>query len=250
MRKKYGNDEGVYMMKRLFLIFMITVGAVLLLSSCSPEPPEQERLLAEKAFRDAGIGKDCDKEDYLAAEALLKKAREEINKKNYDKAKELFLAVKKKSDAIMKYYRTHPDECMPKKSDADDTKGADDDVAEEVEDPASNPNMELPIIHFEFNEYTIRPEDEQLVERVARWMNNFEEVSLQIEGHADERGSVDYNMSLGEKRAREVMNKLVQLGVARDRLRIISYGEERPINPGHNEDAWYENRRVEFTRLN
>ena len=240
--------EGAIMRKSIFIVLLIAI-ASLLFTACSPEPPEQERLLAEKAFRNAAVGKDCDKENYLAAEALLKKAREAVNNKEYDKAKELFIAVKKKSDAIAEYYRSHPDECMPKKEE-DDSSGASDDVAEEVEDPASDPNMELPIIHFEFNESAIRSEDMELVERVARWLSNFEEISLQIEGHADERGSIDYNMSLGEKRAREVMNKLIQLGIARNRLRIISYGEERPANSAHNESAWDENRRAEFTRLN
>lgn len=239
--------KGDIMRKSIFIVLLLAFTSILL-SSCSMEPPEQERLLAEKAFRNAAIGKDCDKENYLAAEELLKQAREAINDKDYEKAKELFLAVKKKSDAVMEYYRSHPDECMPKKE--DDSDGAEDDVAEEIQDPADDPNMEMPVIHFEFNESAIRAEDEQLVERVAKWLGNFEEISLQIEGHADERGSIDYNMSLGEKRAREVMNRLIQLGVARNRLRIISYGEERPADTGHTESAWDENRRAEFTRLN
>lgn len=240
--------EGVAMRKSIFIVLLVAFASILF-SSCSMDPPEQERLLAEKAFRNAAIGKDCDKENYLAAEALLKQAREAINNKEYEKAKELFLAVKEKSDAVAEYYRSHPDECMPKKEE-DDSDGAGDDVAEEVADPASDPNMELPIIHFEFNESAIRAEDMELVERVSRWLSNFEEISLQIEGHADERGSIDYNMSLGENRAREVMNKLIQLGIARNRLRIISYGEERPADTGHSESAWDENRRAEFTRLN
>ena len=235
---------GVTMKKSILIVFLFAF-IVTLFSACSMDPPEQERLLAEKAFRSAGIGKDCDKENYLAAEALLKQAREAVSNKEYEQAKELFLAVKKKSDAIVEYYRSHPDECMPRKVVKDDVA-----VEEEVQDPSEDPNMEMPVIHFVFNESTIRAEDEELVDRVGRWLNNFEEISLQIEGHADERGSIDYNMSLGEKRAREVQNRLIQMGVSRDRLRIISYGEERPVNTGHTESAWDENRRAEFTRLN
>jgi peptidoglycan-associated lipoprotein len=67
-----------------------------------------------------------------------------------------------------------------------------------------------------------------------------------LEGHCDERGTVEYNLSLGEKRAKAVKDYLVGLGISADRLSIISYGKERPADPGHNEEAWAKNRRVEF----
>jgi peptidoglycan-associated lipoprotein len=232
-------------MKRVLVLLMISVLAGLIFSGCA-KPPKAERELAEKAFRDASIGKDCDKENYLAAEELLNKAREEVNKKNYDKAKELFKSVKEKSDAILKYYQDNPDKCLPKKKEAKKTK----DNIEEIEDPAKDPDLEFPVIHFEFNEYTIRSEDLNKVDLVARWLNNFPEKVVRIEGHADERGSIDYNMSLGEKRADEVKNKLIQSGIDSKRIKIVSYGEERPLDPASNESAWFQNRRAEFKRVN
>ncbi|HNW15895.1 MAG TPA: OmpA family protein [bacterium] len=232
-------------MKRFLVLLMISVLAGLTFSGCA-KPPKAERELAEKAFKDALVGKDCDKENYLAAEELLNKAREEVNKKNYAKAKELFQAVKEKSDAIVKYYQDNPDKCLPKKK---EVKKAQEEI-EEIEDPATDPELEFPVIYFEFNEYTIRSEDLTKVDLISRWMNNFPEKVLRIEGHADERGSIDYNMSLGEKRADEVKNRLIQSGIDAKRVKIVSYGEERPADPASNESAWFKNRRAEFKRVN
>jgi peptidoglycan-associated lipoprotein len=232
-------------MKRILSLFfaVLIVGSVF--SGCA-KPPKAERELAEKAFRDAAVGKDCDKENYLAAEELLNKAREEVNKKNYAKAKELFKAVKEKSDAIVKYYQENPDECLPKKK---EKKKAEKEI-EEIEDPALDPELDFPVVHFEFNEYAIRSEDLSKVDLIARWMKNFPERVVRIEGHADERGSIDYNMSLGEKRADEVKKRLLQAGIDSKRVKIVSYGEERPVDPGSNESAWFKNRRAEFKRVN
>jgi len=232
-------------MKRFLTLLIITVIFGSIFSGCA-KPPKAERELAEKAFRDAAVGKDCDRENYLAAEELLNKAREEVNKKNYDKAKELFLAVKEKSDAIIKYYEEHPDECLPKKKE----KKVVEEEVEEIQDPAEDPDLDFPVIHFEFNDYAIRSEDMEKVELMGRWMNNFPEKAVRIEGHADERGSIDYNMSLGEKRADEVKNALIRSGIDAKRIKIVSYGEERPVDPASNEDAWFENRRAEFKRVN
>ncbi len=232
-------------MKQQVSILLVAAIAMTLAFGCA-KPPKAERELAEKAFRSAAVGKDCDRENYLAAEELLNKAREEVNKKNYDKAKELFLKVKEKSDAIVKYYQTHPDECLPKKKVVKE----EEEEVEEIQNPAEDPDLDFPVIHFELDQYDIREEDMASVELMAKWMLNFEEKVVRIEGHADERGSIDYNMSLGEKRAKEVKNKLIQLGVDGKRVKIVSYGEERPVDPASNEDAWYENRRAEFKRVN
>ncbi|MFC1475126.1 OmpA family protein, partial [Candidatus Zixiibacteriota bacterium] len=75
---------------------------------------------------------------------------------------------------------------------------------------------------------------------------DFPDAIIKIEGHCDERGTVEYNLSLGEKRAKAMMDYLTGLGVAESRLSIISYGKERPVDTGSNEDAWAKNRRGEF----
>ena len=229
-----------------------------MLCSCAGNPPKDERELAEKAFADAEAGKDCDREDYLAAEDLLNQAREAVNRKEYDKARELFKQVKEKSDEIAKYYSEHPEECMKEKEKnepaEDEGKITETDTSSaEAADPAADPNnpeMEFQVIHFEYNEYVVLAEDFPKIELMAQWMVNFPERVVRIEGHADERGSNDYNLSLGEKRAMEVKNKLIQAGIDPARIKIVSYGEERPVDPASNEEAWFKNRRAEFKREN
>ena len=244
-------------MKQIFNFCVVAVFVFTMICSCAENPPKDERELAEKAFADAEAGKDCDRENYLAAEELLNQAREEINRKNYDKAKELFKAVKEKSDAIAKYYREHPDECMKDKDgkgNGEDEGGIkEDDASSKAVDPnadPTNPDMDFQVVHFEYNEYAVLAEDLPKIDLMAQWMVNFPERVVRIEGHADERGSVDYNLSLGEKRAMEVKNKLIQAGIDSARIKIVSYGEERPVDPASNEEAWFKNRRAEFKREN
>lgn len=88
---------------------------------------------------------------------------------------------------------------------------------------------------------------EKLVEDNARWMNENPKAVLVLEGHCDERGGKNYNLELGDRRARSVLSMLMNYGVSGDRaITVISYGKERPIDPAHNEKAWRKNRRVDF----
>jgi peptidoglycan-associated lipoprotein len=80
----------------------------------------------------------------------------------------------------------------------------------------------------------------------AKWLQAHPQRYVVVYGHCDERGSIEYNLSLGERRAAAVRDYLASLGVERSRLRIVSYGEERPAVPGHDETAWAKNRRAEF----
>jgi peptidoglycan-associated lipoprotein len=101
-------------------------------------------------------------------------------------------------------------------------------------------------IHFDFDRYDIRPADEAILQGIAAWLENRDDVKVLVEGHCDERGTNEYNMALGEQRALAARRYLVGLGIDSDRLHTISYGEERPIALGHNEEAWAQNRRAHF----
>jgi len=105
---------------------------------------------------------------------------------------------------------------------------------------------DLADIHFDFDKYTIRPTDADLLDQNARWLKANEKDLLLIEGHCDERGTNEYNLALGERRAKAAMNYLVAQGVAARRITIISYGEERPQCTDHNEACWAKNRRAHF----
>jgi peptidoglycan-associated lipoprotein len=104
-------------------------------------------------------------------------------------------------------------------------------------------------IRFDFDKYDIRLEDIQMMKDNAALLMKHPNVKIQIEGHCDERGTVEYNLALGERRANSAKKYLISLGVAEGRISTISYGKEKPLDPGHNEGAWAKNRRAHFIIL-
>jgi peptidoglycan-associated lipoprotein len=105
---------------------------------------------------------------------------------------------------------------------------------------------ELKPIYFDFDKYDIRPADAKVLDANARWLKSNAQQLVLIEGHCDERGTNEYNLALGERRAKSTMNYLVSQGVQASRITIISYGEERPVCAQHNEECWSKNRRAQF----
>ena len=101
-------------------------------------------------------------------------------------------------------------------------------------------------VHFAFDSSFIDAEAERILAQKAAWLQDNADASVQIEGHCDERGTSAYNLALGERRANAVQQYLTVLGIAGDRLSTISYGEEQPLDPGHDEAAWSRNRRAHF----
>ncbi len=104
-------------------------------------------------------------------------------------------------------------------------------------------------VFFEFDRSDITPEAQQILQRQASWLQHYPNVSVTIEGHCDERGTREYNLALGERRAAAVKNVLVAAGIPASRISTISYGKERPIVLGSNEEAWAQNR-VAITTVN
>jgi peptidoglycan-associated lipoprotein len=101
-------------------------------------------------------------------------------------------------------------------------------------------------IHFDFDKSNIKPEFEPVLRGNAAWMQSNSKTAVTIEGHCDERGSVEYNIALGDRRANSAKNYLSNLGIPSDRMNTISYGKERPLCTEHNESCWWQNRRAEF----
>ena len=104
-------------------------------------------------------------------------------------------------------------------------------------------------IRYDFDKYDVRPEDIDTLKQNAALLAKYPRVKIQIEGHCDERGTAQYNLALGERRANSARQYLMTLGISADRLATISYGEEKPMDPGHNEEAWSKNRRAHFVIL-
>ena len=117
--------------------------------------------------------------------------------------------------------------------------------------PAAGSQEELTVevgdrVFFDFDQYNIRADQRGTVEALAAWLDTNPSVTLTIEGHADERGTREYNLALGERRANSVRDYLVALGINPARLSTVSYGEERPAVLGSNDSAWAQNRRGVF----
>ncbi len=104
----------------------------------------------------------------------------------------------------------------------------------------------LQTVYFAFDSYELDETAREALRRNARWLLDNPGRKIIVEGHCDERGTLEYNLALGERRAAAVRDYLVSLGVDARRVRIVSYGEERPADPGHTEEAWSRNRRAEF----
>jgi peptidoglycan-associated lipoprotein len=98
-------------------------------------------------------------------------------------------------------------------------------------------------VFFEFDSYQLGPEARATLEKQAEWLRQHPNVVVSLEGHADERGTREYNLALGERRANALRDYLVALGIDQDRLRTISYGKERPVDPRSTQEAWERNRR-------
>ena len=107
----------------------------------------------------------------------------------------------------------------------------------------------LSSVHFDYDSSTLSSEARRQLSENAEWIKSHSNVTVQIEGHCDARGSVEYNLALGERRAKAVKAYMSSLGIASKRMTIISYGEEKPIATGDSEDAYAKNRRANFVPI-
>jgi len=104
-------------------------------------------------------------------------------------------------------------------------------------------------VHFDFDRYNLKPEARQVLRENYALLRDVPRVQILVEGHCDNRGTVEYNLALGQRRADAVSDYLISLGMPAARIRTISYGLERPLDPRNNEAAWALNRRAEFKIL-
>jgi peptidoglycan-associated lipoprotein len=105
-------------------------------------------------------------------------------------------------------------------------------------------------IYFDTDKFNVDAEDQQALAQQAAYLQQYPNIRATVEGHCDERGTREYNLALGERRANAAKNYLVSLGVSADRLNTVSYGKERPVALGSNEEAWAKNRRAVTIVLN
>ena len=118
-------------------------------------------------------------------------------------------------------------------------------AGDEITELARKKGMLL-TVYFDFDRFTIRDDMKSILEKDALWLKENPGVNIQIQGYCDERGSDEYNIALGERRAQSIRGYLINYGISQSRLSTISYGEERPVDSGHTEEAWVKNRRGEL----
>ena len=119
------------------------------------------------------------------------------------------------------------------------------DIASETEKITAEEAIARDVL-FDFDQYDIRPDARPILDSVAAWMNGHKGTSITIEGHCDERGTNEYNLALGEKRAKAAREYLSLLGVSSGRISLMTYGEERPVCTQSSEECWQKNRRAHF----
>ncbi|MDG6777581.1 peptidoglycan-associated lipoprotein Pal [Thiomicrorhabdus sp. zzn3] len=102
------------------------------------------------------------------------------------------------------------------------------------------------VVRFDFDRSEIKPEFFEVIKAHAEYLNANSDAKVTVSGHCDERGTREYNLALGERRANSVKTALIAEGVSADRITVISFGEDNPVAEGHNEAAWSQNRRAEF----
>lgn len=118
----------------------------------------------------------------------------------------------------------------------------------DVVEPVKATIADLTRVYFEFDSYVLTGEARTTLQQNATVLRNAPYLKVQVDGHCDERGSDDYNLALGERRAQATVDYLVSLGVDGSQLTTNSYGEMMPLDPGHDESAWSKNRRAEFVK--
>lgn len=109
-----------------------------------------------------------------------------------------------------------------------------------------NKDGNLKRINFDFDKYVVREDMKPILQNNANWILRHSTIELLIEGHCDERGTIEYNIALGEKRAESAKNYVVSLGASADKIKTVSYGKSKPLVQGVDEATWFQNRRAEF----
>lgn len=219
-----------YLLAIIFIVFSVSV----FINSCAPKKPKVDQ---------AAIMRE---QERAAEEAKLKAEEEERRK--FDEAMKVEQERRAAEEAKLK----EEDEAKlkaeeEKRIEEERLKEAEGEITPQVAREAETKAVpQLDDIHFDFDKSDIRADSREILQKNADWLQNNPDIKIQIEGHCDERGTAEYNLALGERRAMSTKKYLISLGISADRIYTISYGEELPLDPNHSEDAWSKNRRAHF----
>jgi peptidoglycan-associated lipoprotein len=224
---------------RYFAIFAISA---VFSAGCAARRQGDVLADARAALDAAALAQRCAEAEYRAAQNLLAQAEEALANGDRAEARRLAAMAAEQANRAHEIAEANRENC-------DDESTLSDIVADlEPEGIETDPRLaalaghEWIPIYFEFNESALTLEAREALELHAQWLVSHADERIQIQGHCDERGSTEYNLALGERRARSVRDYLQRMGVALERMTIVSFGEEMPADPG-NADL---NRRAEF----
>jgi len=209
----------------MLLALLVIVPGLLLTTSCAKKVVQSEEAVEEVEAPEEAVVEEPAEEDTAAMEAARiaeEAAAQEEAARQWEMAAEEELEEQRLAEEAAKR------------------------AAEQRAAEAAKQMLETEDIYFEFDSAVLLPVARAVLDRKAKWLFQNWEESVIIEGHCDERGTAAYNIALGDRRAESVKNYLVDIGIDASRMTTISYGEERPVDPGHNEEAWAKNRRVHF----
>ncbi len=253
---------------------IIAVAVCALAAAACASRPTKAIKAAEQAILDARKVKahECAPKPYEKAENLLLTAREDEKKRDYDSAAAHAVAARKMADlsieAAVKNKDCRPggsagrvlDRMRQRVAESEEQKPAETEQTPTPQDktavlesiPEEYARSVLPggeilkMIHFDFDSDKLTLGAIEILKKNAALLRKYPEVKITIEGHCDSRGSTEYNLALGYRRAERAKDFLIHLGIDPSRLNTVSYGEERPLDPRENEEAWAKNRRDEF----
>ncbi len=199
---------------------------------------------SEKALLDAALAKKCAPDEYAAAEKLNAKAKALADEGEHEKAEATAKAAAQLAEKAIKKAEERKEECLnPKPPEVTPTDLVED--GPETEAPEADTGG-MKTVYFPFNASSLTDDAKTTLAENAAWLTTNSTVQIVIEGHCDQRGSTEYNLALGEKRAQEVRKYLSNLGIDTGRMGVVSYGEEQLADFGENDAAFDRNRRAEF----
>lgn len=204
---------------------LILIMAAALLAGC----PKKPTIVKEEAKAPA-VDAEKQKAEAKTKEDVAAKAKAEA-------------AARAKAEAEAKA-RAEAEAAAKAKAEADAK--AREEAAKTTAEAKAKEEFRLEDIHFDLDKYDIKEKDREILNSLGEWLAKNKNVKIQIEGHCDERGTNEYNLALGDRRANNTKQYLVTLGVSAGRISTVSYGEEKPLCEESNEDCWFKNRRGHF----
>ncbi len=225
--------------QRLATATLMALVCLMTLVGCA-KPPEKALADAEKALREAVVVSECAEEEFKEAEEMLAEAKRLVEKGEYDKAEAKAKAAKSLADRARKTGEDRWKDCQDAKNKPVVVEKTPDDIDSLLK------NGRLAAVYFDYNESVLTEPTQKVLQKNAEWMRRNPGAQITIEGHCDERGTTEFNISLGERRAQTVRKYLVQLGIDGSRLKTVSYGSEMPAVVGNSDTSHDKNRRAEF----